>query len=332
MTSEVTLALPSKGAIAEPTYNFLRDAGLRIQKPNPRQYTGTLPAIPSVGVLFQRVKDVVYKVSDGTAQLGIAGLDEVEENPHDELIVIHSALGYGHCEVVVAVPETWVDVETMADILDIAEEFRTNKQRNLRIATTFTHLARRFFHASGIHHFKIVPAAGAIEAAPTIGYADIVVDITQTGTTLRENHLKIVPDGIITKSQACLIGNKRALRENKACLDAVQIMLERIDASLDAKDYSQLTVNIQGKDEAQIGRMVTQFESTKGLLGPTIAPIFTDSGKWYSVTVAIKTAEILEAVQHLRTIGASQIVVTPIDYIYQQESPSFASLLKQLDC
>ncbi len=328
MTPKVTFALPSKGAIAEPTYNFLRDAGLRIRKPNPRQYTGTLPAIPSIGVLFQRVKDIVYKVSDGTAQLGIAGLDEVEENPHDDLIIVHPALGYGHCEVVVAVPETWVDVESMADILDIAEDFRTTKQRNLRIATTFTHLARRFFHANGIHHFKIVPAAGAIEAAPTIGYADIVVDITQTGTTLRENHLKIVPDGIITRSQACLIGNKHALRE---CLDTVQIMLEKIDASLNAKAYSQLTVNVQGENETQIGRMVTQFDNAKGLLGPTIAPIFTDSGQWYSVTVSIKTHEVLEVVQHLRSIGASQIVVTPINYIYQQESPSFATLLKQLE-
>ena len=117
MTPNVTLALPSKGAIAEPTYKFLREAGLRIHKPNERQYTGTLPAIPEVDVLFQRVKDVVYKVSDGTVELGIAGLDVVEENPHDDLMIIHPALGYGHCELVVAVPETWVDVDSMADIV-----------------------------------------------------------------------------------------------------------------------------------------------------------------------------------------------------------------------
>ena len=90
----VTLALPSKGAIADPTRDFLANCGLKVRKPNPRQYTGTLPAIPSVNVLFQRVKDVVYKVTDGTAHLGITGLDVVRESPNNDLIVIHDSLGY----------------------------------------------------------------------------------------------------------------------------------------------------------------------------------------------------------------------------------------------
>ncbi|PJF20407.1 MAG: ATP phosphoribosyltransferase, partial [Phototrophicales bacterium] len=106
MTEErLTLALPSKGAIAEPTYNFLKDCGLKVSKPNPRQYVGALPAIDGVDVLFQRVKDVVYKVADGTAHIGVTGYDVVCEHPHDNLIVIHDQLGYGHCKLVVAVPE-----------------------------------------------------------------------------------------------------------------------------------------------------------------------------------------------------------------------------------
>ena len=88
-TDRVTLALPSKGAIAEPTTSFLQDCGLRVEKPNPRQYTGSMPALPCVDVLFQRVTDVVYKVSDGTAQLGVTGLDVVREHPHEDLIVVH---------------------------------------------------------------------------------------------------------------------------------------------------------------------------------------------------------------------------------------------------
>ena len=119
MKNSLTLALPSKGAIAEPTINFLRDCGLKIEKPNQRQYTGNISAIPSLSVLFQRVTDVLYKVADGTAQIGITGFDIVNENPHSNLVVVCKELGFGHCSLVVAIPETWIDVDTMADLLDV---------------------------------------------------------------------------------------------------------------------------------------------------------------------------------------------------------------------
>src|ERR1041385_4801432 len=121
MTNNLTtFALPSKGVIAEPTINFLRDCGLRISKPNQRQYTGVIPVIPSITVLFQRVTDVLYKVADGTAQIGITGLDVVREHADDNVIIIHDQLGYGYCNLVVAVPEAWVDVDHVGDLLDVA--------------------------------------------------------------------------------------------------------------------------------------------------------------------------------------------------------------------
>ncbi len=149
MTDRVTLALPSKGAIADPTTNFLQDCGLRVDKPNPRQYTGSIPALPCVDVLFQRVTDVVYKVSDGTAQLGVTGLDVVREHPHEDLIVIHDDLRYGDCKLLVAVPEAWVDVESMIDLTEVALDFRENKRRNLRVATTYSNLARQYLARAG---------------------------------------------------------------------------------------------------------------------------------------------------------------------------------------
>lgn len=206
--TSVTLALPSKGAIAEPTLNFLRECGLNVEKANERQYIGSVPTIPGLQVLFQRVTDILYKVVDGTAQIGITGLDVVRENDNENLVVIHDHLGFGHCSLVVAIPETWVDVENMADLQDVALEFREQKRRNLRIATKYPTLTRQFLRNQGLHHFTLVKAEGAIEAAPTLDYADIIVDLTQTGTTLRENHLKILADGIIIDSQACLIGNR----------------------------------------------------------------------------------------------------------------------------
>src|SRR5689334_12337220 len=231
----VTLALPSKGAIAESTLSFLRDCGLKVDKPNQRQYTGYLPAISEIQVLFQRVTDILYKVADGTAQIGITGLDIVRENPNENLIVIHDKLGYGQCSLVVAIPETWVDVENMTDLLDIALDFRENKRRNLRIATKYPTLTRQFLHNQGLHHFTLVKAEGAIEAAPTLGYADIIIDLTQTGTTLRENHLKALADGVIVESQACLIGNADALRSRPDVLEAARLLLEYMDAALQGR-------------------------------------------------------------------------------------------------
>lgn len=335
MSEKITFALPSKGAIAEPTENFLRDCGLRVSKPNPRQYTGTISSIPAINVLFQRVKDVAYKVADGTAHIGITGYDVIKEHPHENLVVIHDSLGYGHCALVVAVPESWVDVESAADLVDVALDFRETQQRNLRVATTYPNLARQFLHSNGIHHFTIVKAEGAIEVAPTIGYADIIVDLTQTGTTLRENHLKPISDGTIIESQACLIGNRQALAENSLLLETVRTMLEYIDSALNGKRYSQMTVNIRGTSAEEIAEQVVNNPLTRGLLGPTIAPIYNVNGattgqQWYTVTITVSTEDTLEAVRHLRSIGGSQIVVTPVRYLFLEESPSFLKLMQKL--
>ncbi|KXK24348.1 MAG: ATP phosphoribosyltransferase [Chloroflexi bacterium OLB15] len=331
--NRVMFALPSKGAIAEPTLNFLQDCGLRVDKPNPRQYIGTIPAIPSVDVLFQRVIDVLYKVADGTAKLGVTGLDVVAEYGQDDVIVIHDNLNYGHCKLVVAVPEAWIDVENMIDLAEVALDFRETKLRNLRVATTYPNKTREFLHKNGIHHFSIVAAEGAIEAAPTIGYADIVVDLVQTGTTLRENHLKPLPDGVIINSQACLIGSRQMLQEHPEAMNAARILLEHIDAALLGKTYTQLTVNIAGENAEDIGRKISLNPLTRGLQGPTIAPIFgSDSGaaQWFTVTLIIPNKSLLEAIEYLRSVGGTQISAVPVRYVFLNESPTFARLVAAL--
>ncbi|MDX2160577.1 MAG: ATP phosphoribosyltransferase [bacterium] len=335
--NRVTLALPSKGAIAEPTLSFLSDCGLRVDKPNPRQYTGNVPALHGVNVLFQRVTDVVYKVADGTAQLGITGLDVVHEHPHDDLIVIHPTLRYGYCKLLVAVPESWVDVESMLDLAEVTFDFREQKRRNLRVATTYTHLAREYLHSRGIHHFTLVNAEGAIEAAPTIGYADVIVDLVQTGTTLRENHLKPLPDGVIVESQACLVGNKRMLRADSRLLQTTQTMLEYIDAALQGREYAQLTANMRGESAEAIAEKVAANPLTRGLQGPTIAPIYpvthgtaVENVLWYTVTVIIHNRHLLEAVEYLRQIGGTQTTVAPVRYAFLESSPTFARLREAL--
>lgn len=334
MDNRITLALPSKGALSDPTTDFLRDCGLRVHKPNPRQYTGSLPAVPEFDVLFQRVRDVVYKVSDGTVHLGIAGYDLVCEHPHNDMMVIHNRLGYGHCQLLVAVPETWVDVQSMNDLAEVALDFREFKQRNLRVATTYTHLARQFLHQRGIHHFTLVRAEGAIEAAPTLGYADVIVDLAQTGTTLRENHLKPVPDGVIVESQACLIGNRRLFQNNPMLLNSVRKFVEFIDAALQGRQYYQVTSNIRGDDAEELARRIVSNPVTRGLKGPTIAPIYAANGsqheRWHTLTIIVESDKLLPAVEHLRTIGGTQMSVVPIRYVFLEESSTFSRLCEAL--
>lgn len=330
MSERITLALPSKGAIAEPTSKFLQDCGLRVDKPNPRQYTGSMPALPWVDVLFQRVTDVAYKVSDGTAQLGVTGLDVVREHPHEDLVVIHDDLGYGACKLLVAVPEAWVDVESMIDLVEVALDFREQKRRNLRVATTYANLTRQYLHEQGIHHFTLVNAEGAIEAAPTIGYADIIVDLMQTGTTLRENHLKALPDGVIVESQACLVGNRQALRSSPAALDTARILLEHIDAALQGHGYSQVTVNINGEKAQEVAERIAANPMTRGLQGPTVSPIYGTEGAWQTVTVIISDKHLLRAVEYFRDLGGTQVIVVPVQSIFLDQSPTFARLQQSL--
>lgn len=327
----VMLALPSKGAIAEPAMNFLADCGLRVEKPNPRQYTGSIPALPEVDVLFQRVIDVAYKVAEGTAPLGITGMDVVAEYGNGDLIVVHPDLRFGQCRLVVAVPEAWIDVESMLDLAEVALDFREYHGRNLRVATTYPRNTRQFLHASGLHHFTIVQAEGAIEAAPTIGHADVIVDLVQTGTTLRENHLKALPDGVIVESQACLIGHRATLRNDPAARDTARRLLEHIDAALEGKRYLQVTANMRGSDAESLARLVAGNPLTRGLQGPTVAPIFGAEAGWHTVTIIVPAKALLEVIEYLRTIGGVQATASPVRYVFLEQSPTYEAFLARLN-
>jgi len=334
MDKQITMALPSKGALAGPTLEFLKFCGLKVWKPNPRQYTGEIPAIPQMNVMFQRVKDIVYKVADGTAQLGITGLDVVHEYSDENVVVIHDDLEYGHCELVVAVPESWLDVEDMADLVDVSLDIRRTQQRDLRVATTYTHSTRQFLHEQGIHHFSLVKADGAVEAAPTLGYADVVVDLAQTGTTLRENRLKTLAGGTVISSQACLIGNREALLGDDTLMQTLETTLELMDASMLGKRYYHLTANIQGDSPESIAEQVLENPVTSGLQGPSIARVYgrqaATEGQWYTVTVVVRQKDLLAAVAHLRSIGGTQTTTYPAGFVFMQQSTTLQRLQQKL--
>ena len=212
--SNLTIALPSKGRLKEKAVELFATAGFELRLPeNARSYQGSLHGVEGVDgidVAFLSASEIARELVNGNIHAGITGEDLAREtiDNADEYLDFAVKLGFGHADVVIGVPDAWVDVESMADLDDVAADFRARHGRRLRIATKYWNLTQGFFADHGIDTYRIVESLGATEAAPSAGQADVIVDITSTGSTLRANGLKILPDGTILKSQANFIISK----------------------------------------------------------------------------------------------------------------------------
>jgi len=213
--NNLTIALPSKGRLKENAIELFAKAGFEIRLPeNARSYQGSLQGvegIEAIDVAFLSASEIARELVSGNIHAGITGEDLAREtiDSADEYLDFAVKLGFGHADVVIGVPDAWVDVETMADLDDVAADFRARHGRRLRIATKYWNLTQGFFADHGIDTYRIVESLGATEAAPAAGQADVIVDITSTGSTLRANGLKTLPDGTILKSQANLMISKK---------------------------------------------------------------------------------------------------------------------------
>lgn len=212
--TELVLAVPSKGRLEESTRQQFADAGLTIERPGgARAYQGSIAGLNDVIVRFLPASEIARELIRGTIDAGVTGADLIHETSPTgpENVVFAKALGFGHADVVVAVPDAWIDVVSMRDLSDVASDFRSRHQRWLKIATKFTNLTRRHFATHGIAEYRIVESLGATEAAPASGAADVIVDITSTGSTLRANGLRILAqDGVILKSEANLVVSRQS--------------------------------------------------------------------------------------------------------------------------
>ena len=244
--SNLRFALPSSGALHDGASALLSDCGLAVRRANSRRYTADIPALPGVDVLFQRQSDITIEVDGGSADIGIVGLDRYSESrlERGDTVLVHDGLGFGNSRLVIAVPDSWLDVTSMADLADIALEFRA-RGRDLRIASKYQRLVKRFLNTNGVNYVSMVSVSGGLEAAPVMGYADIIADITATGTTLRENDLRILADGVVIESQAVIIGNGRALASDPEKLALTRQLLEKIEISGGSCDsYGKLEENL----------------------------------------------------------------------------------------
>ncbi len=213
MSERLVLAVPSKGRLMEQTSELLAAAGLQLRKTgHERGYRGEIDGLDGVDVTFISASEIAAHLKTGRAHLGVTGEDLVREHmaDADDRVTLVKKLGFGHADVVVAVPLGWIDVRNMADLDRIAQPFRRTHGRWYRVATKYLNTTRRFFAAMGVTDYRLVESLGATEGTPAAGTADLIVDITSTGETLRANGLKILDDGVILKSEANLVVSNTA--------------------------------------------------------------------------------------------------------------------------
>ena len=214
MKDLITIGLPSKGRLKDKAISFFNDRGLKIlQSEKERNYFGSIENNPNVKIIFLHAKEIIQRLGDGTLDIGISGLDllkESDKNLQGKIDV--QKLNFGNANLVIAVPNDWIDVQTIADLEEVSFDLRSKRNSRLRVATKYPNLTNDFLISKGVTQYKLIPSLGATETYPFIGSSEIITDITSTGKTLADNNLRVLKDGLILSSNACLfIANKKKL-------------------------------------------------------------------------------------------------------------------------
>ena len=333
MTSKIRFGLPSKGRLAQQTLDFLQACDLKVSQNNPRAFTGQISTIPQIEIWFQRGADIVRQVRDGVMDLAIAGYDTLAEyqGTGASIAMVHDALGFDHWSLEVIIPQGWADVNQMDDLVAMAQARPANSP--LRVVSSYRHLTTQFLQEHSIPH-QYLHADGGVEAAPQIGTADFIVDIVQTGLTLRENHLKKIDGGQILQNQPCCFGNRAALKQNPEMLAVARQLLERFEAHLRAEQHYNLIANIRGDSAEAVAWKLHQHSELGGLQGPTISPVYPKepgADSWYAISLMVKKRQIQSAIQQLRQIGGSGVVVLPAIFIFDETPKRWQTLQEILE-
>ena len=216
MKDLISIGLPSKGRLKEKSISFFNDRGLKIiQSEKERNYFGTIANKPNVKIIFLHAKEIIQRLGDGTLDIGVSGLDLLKESDINlqSKINIQKKLDYGNANLVIAVPDDWIDVQTIADLEEISFDIRSKRNTRLRVATKYPNLTNDFLISKGVTQYKLIPSLGATETYPFIGSSEIITDIPSTGKTLADNNLRVLKDGLILSSRACLfIAKKKAAK------------------------------------------------------------------------------------------------------------------------
>jgi len=212
MKNLISIGLPSKGRLKDGSIDFLGQNNLKLTSSGgERNYFAKVENFPNIKIIYLHAKEIIQRLGDGTLDIGISGLDLLNESPINlqKKIDIKEKLNFGMANLVIAVPDDWIDVQTVADLEEVSFDFRDKKNTRLRVATKYPNLTNNFLVSKGVTQYKIVSSLGATETYPFIGSSEIITDITSSGKTLKDNNLRILKDGLILKSQACVLLSKK---------------------------------------------------------------------------------------------------------------------------
>ena len=315
----LVVAVPSKGRLQENAQAFFARAGLTLLQPRgARDYRGTIAEIDNVEIAYLSAAEITGQLATGAAHLGVTGEDLIREMIPDAAkpVVMVEKLGFGYADVVVAVPQAWIDVRTMADLDDVATAFRLRHDRKMRVATKYVNLTRAFFAEHGIIDYRIAESLGATEGAPAAGSAELIVDITTTGTTLAANALKVIEDGVILRSQANLVAARMAAWDEGE-RGAARAILDRIAAQAQARAFREVRAHIGAAD----GRLAATAQERFGATAP-----LGSANEAGVLTLHCPPDAIQDLANFLREQGAEVVTVAGLDYVFTRENALYARL------
>ncbi len=212
MKNLISIGLPSKGRLKEGSIDFFGKNNLKLtSNGGERNYFARIENFPNIKIIYLHAKEIIQRLGDGTLDIGISGLDLLNESPINlrKKIEVNKKLNFGMANLVIAIPDDWMDVQTVADLEEVSFDFRDKKNTRLRVATKYPNLTNTFLVSKGVTQYKLVSSLGATETYPFIGSSEIITDITSSGKTLKDNNLRILKDGLILKSQACVLFSKK---------------------------------------------------------------------------------------------------------------------------
>ena len=303
MSAPFVIAVPAKGRLQENAARFFSRAGLELIKPRgARDYRGTIAGLADVEVAFLSASEITELLGQGMVHFGVTGEDLVREMipDADSKVILIDGLGFGHANVVVAVPQAWIDVHSMADLDDVATAFRLKHNRKLRVATKYINLTRDFFSGHGVTDYRI----------------ELIVDITTTGATLSANALKVIDDGVILRSQANLVA-ARAAHWGESERATARLMLDRLAAEARGRGFREVRARLADNNDAALVEAQKRF----GVEVPFGSA--TSSGM---VTLHCPPGEVHALASFLRQQGAEAVTVADLDYVFARDNPLYTRL------
>ena len=319
MNGALVVAVPAKGRLQENAEAFFLRAGLPLIKPRgARDYRGAVTGLDDVEVAYLSASEITTQLAAGAVHLGVTGEDLVREMilDADKRVVLIAGLGFGFANVVVAVPQAWIDVRTMADVDDVATAFRHHHDRRMRVATKYINLTRDFFSSHGVIDYRVVESSGATEGAPAAGTAEMIVDITTSGATLAANGLKVVEDGTILRSQANLVAARNAVW-GKTERDLARVILDRVAAQARARAFRE----VRARFGAGTDMLVENARRKFAIEAPFGAP--SSSG---ILILHCPPDQVYALTNYLRENGAEAVAVADLDYVFSRDNPLYTKL------